>query len=263
MTRVSLMLILMSAPLTITSSGWMPSFMSGLKHTNQTSKSFTLPKQGTLALQQARGTITIETWNKPTAMIHITTHARTPEELKAITLIHEINGTELALTLKQPDTASTIETKLIVPHGAAVEVNITELGNFMVKQSPRKLSATTKKGAISINSKQDSTIRAQSDHGNIEVTCNIFPATSSLMLTARYGGVTLTIPMNTNAHINASSKRGPIISKEIPVTLDPYTITLTKESWKQIAKSIQGTLGDGGGRITIDAFGRVVINALP
>jgi len=238
-------------------SDWLPSYFRQ-KYTESITQELKLPTHGKVVYQHQRGAITIETWNKPTGMLYIQKEALSPETVGKIKVQQKKIDGQLNLTVEQPGHDTIVTTRLVLPAGTNAEITVTECGDITATNSSRSCSLSTKSGAITITTTKIGNIEARSEEGSIIVTGDEFGSTSSLLLTALQGGVFLTLPASINARLDAKTQRAAITS-DILVTLDPLTLLLTKQGWKEAMLHIQGILGEGGGPITIDALGKVVI----
>jgi hypothetical protein len=144
---------------------------------------------------------------------------------------------------------------------------ITEKGNITIDQTKKPINVRSNSGHISIkNSKHD--IKAEAINGSIQIE----HAAKNVFANAEKGGVTLKkaslapedsifiqakrgvkcyIHPKFSANLYAKTVYGSVLSNA-DVTLDQITTKLNKETWNFLKKNIKGTIGGGGGPVTID-----------
>lgn len=64
--------------------------------------------------------------------------------------------------------------------------------------------------------------------------------------------ISLRLDPGANACIYARAPRGMILSS-IPITLEPLTMKLNKETWRTMRHSVKGIIGDGGAPLTLES----------
>lgn len=120
--------------------------------------------------------------------------------------------------------------------------------------------AKTDSGKIAIHQARKNVRAEVSVKGSIEIEHEALSDSASIFVQNMKGDVTISLPKNVNAQLNAKTLKGELTST-IPVTLEPRTTVLTKESWKRMQREALGTLGSGGAPITVDVTnGNIAIN---
>jgi hypothetical protein len=238
-------------------STWLPTSLVA-RQEEKSSTEYRVGPRAVVDINLHHGSIKIETWNKPFVVVNITKNARTPEELTATSIKVEHSELKLTLNAEQPP-QTLLHTSLIVPATATVTVKI-ETGPITVISAPRHLTAHTESGTIDITTYTDGSIKAQTEKGDVTITCEGFSPSSSLFATAPRGAITAKVPPTTKAHINARSIKGTIKS-QLPITFDPFTTAIGKNTWKELQRNIKGTFGDGDAvaPITLSAYGNIII----
>lgn len=224
---------------------------------------YTMRPKATVNIAIITGNITIESWGKPHVMVQLTKHARTREELlpNPLEIIHD----QQSLKIHAIPTYKHIITNitLMVPGTATVTVNIEEQGDCNIPAAPRNLTIHTQSGEITAVTHLDGNINATTENGSIYLTCEAFSTISSVMLAAPRGSITLGLPTFVQARVEAHSQRGAVLS-QFPITFDPFTAKLDKNSWKQLQKKVKGTIGmsgEGEAPITLNARNTIAIKA--
>lgn len=213
--------------------------------------------KGSFTLHNKDGSIKISTWHKPEVMIRATKHASTESGLAQTRIEIQTEAESITVTGHNAPSSS-IDFDIIVPKDTTITVN-NDRGPVKIKRASGHISVSTDEGEIKI-SRPTSSVQASANKGSITVKAETFPADGSLFLKTSHGTVTVLLPQSVNATLNAQTRNG-VVSSEIPITLDPITTTLTKETRKQLARKAQGTFGSGKGRITIDVLkGDIVID---
>lgn len=200
------------------------------------------------------GNITITSWNKPRVMVHALKHASTEAMLTKTTIITksttEDDKAVLKITTQQPDPKSSIDFDLVVPKDSPIRIVTEQTGNIKIKDNAANIVVSTQQGTIKLI-QTPGPIHAQTDHGDITVKLKKFLDSSSLFLKTNSGNITLKAPADLNALLNAKTGNGSI-KADIPITLEPVTVTLTKEARKQFFKQVNGTFGSGLTPVTIE-----------
>ena len=119
---------------------------------------------------------------------------------------------------------------------------------------------TNDNGKITLQQARKKVKAVVSQKGSIEIEHESLPETESIFVQNMQGDVTISLPKNVNATLKATTLKGELTSN-IPVTLEPRTTVLNKESWKNMQREVTGTLGAGGAPINIDVTkGNITIN---
>lgn len=133
-----------------------------------------------------------------------------------------------------------------------VVATVAQNGSISIEQSNGNIQATTNSGNIVINNAKQSVIATTAD-GNITLQATQVPSTSSIQLDAA-GTLQVYLPKETNAHVRACTEKGKVFSDHY-ITLASQTTKLNSETWTQLQKSIEGTLGTGEAEISLASSG--------
>lgn len=236
---------------------WLPTSLVA-RQEEQSSEEYRLRPRSSIEFSLLRGSIKLETWNKPFAVVNVVKHGRSVEELAATKLIVDPTPTKLIIRSEQPHAQSLIDVSLVVPADASVSVSITEQGSITIISAPRTLTLHTQHGDINVTTYTDGSIKANTEQGSINITCEAFSPTSSILCTAPQGTITLNVPPMIQARLEARSQKASVIS-QLPITFDSFTTKLEKNTWKQLQRQVKGTLGEGDAPITLSARGTIFI----
>lgn len=236
---------------------WLPTSLVA-RQSEQSSEEYRLRPRATIELSLVRGSVKVETWNKPFAVVNIVKHGRSAEELAETSLVVDATPAKLLLNSNQPHAQSLIDISLVVPADTSVSVSVNEQGSITIVSAPRTLKLHTQHGEITGTTYTDGAIQANTEQGSIIITCEAFSPTSSLLCTAPQGTITLYLPPMVQARLEAKSQRASVLS-QLPITFDAFTTKLEKNTWKQLQKKVKGLLGEGDAPITLTARGTIFI----
>lgn len=213
------------------------------KEHKESSEEYRLGPRAKIELTLQQGSIKLETWNKPFAVVTVTKYACTLEELEQTTL--QVNPSELSLIMnaQQPHAQSIINVSLIVPAGARVTLTVQGKGDIDVATAPRALTVHTQYGNVKITTRTDGTITANTEQGSTTITCEVFSPSSSLLATAPNGSIKVTLPPFAQAFIDAQTEKG-VVTSDFPITFAPFTTKLGLNTWKKLRKKVKGSIGD-------------------
>ena len=92
-------------------------------------------------------------------------------------------------------------------------------------------------------------VTLSNDNGKIKASCKIVPQGSTIKLDAP-GAITLQLPEDVNADIQAESEQGSIICDHY-ITIKPFITQLNPKAWTQFKRNINGTIGSGNAQICL------------
>lgn len=251
-------------------------------------KEYTLEKNGTVTIENLSGSITVQAWKTNKVMVKAVKKG-TAQDLTTLAVTEKtITPTNISLSSEQTKDGAggTIEYQLIVPHTASLELS-QHNGAITIQQVGGHINATTKNGAIDVQHTNNTvkvssskgsinivepngnvqattvygsinivdakkSVIANSESGSITARCKEVPATARVALTTQSGAITLHVPSETNADVQAKTKHGRIISNHL-ITLKPVTTKLDQHAWTQFKKEVHGTIGSGEASIVLNA----------
>lgn len=236
------------------SSLWQKTDTQKIKH------EYAVEKGCTLKLYNTEGSYLIKPWNQNKITVEAEKKG-TQEELKATTIGMNVNGTEARIItrLAEGQPSATVDYVLMVPEDISISLEQTK-GPVTIKGVLGSINVSLQEGSISIKASTKSVI-AKTGSGTITVDQKKLEEPYSIFLESHKGNVTLLLPRETRAQLLAKTAQGTITS-EHPVTLAPVTTKITKETWENLKKNIEGTLGGikGGAPINLEATkGNIVI----
>lgn len=246
--------------------------------------------QGTLTVKNKRGNIQIKTgWDTDKIFLKAIKQTRSPEELPLLIYKHSNANAGVILQTQYDESTvhGSIDFELLVPH--IITVNIitqdgtitvnavnnplilqSEYGNIEVTQARNSIHATinqtgsitihqpyaavyaqTHSGGITIYDAQAS-VFASTGSGALHCHCKKVPSTAIIKLTTDSGAISLFLPPDVNASLQAETKYGTITSQQF-ITIKPFTTQLNKDAWKRFKKEISGTFGTGEAQIKLNS----------
>lgn len=93
-------------------------------------------------------------------------------------------------------------------------------------------------------------VAVKAHKGKILLEQKLLRKDSTIFLVSK-SSITLKLPIDSNANLDFKTLRGSILS-ELYVTLEQITSKLTTTFWKNIRRSVKGTIGSGEAEIIID-----------
>ncbi len=212
---------------------------------------FPCDTQPMITLTNQRGEIKITTWNQPKIVVQSTKHASSETLLSEIKQTVEYKPEEKSLSLASsfPSEGTTsLDYNLVVPKESNLTV-VAGQGSIKIKEPAGVIRATTEQGDVKITDPIGNT-SVITDEGSVVIHLKEFPETASLFITIGRGTVTLKTLACLQAKLVAKTPEGSIKS-DLPITLEPRTMVLNKESWKEAMRDVQGSINGGTAPITI------------
>lgn len=212
---------------------------------------FPCDTQPMITLTNQRGEIKITTWNQPKIVVQSTKQASSQALLAEIkeTVEYKPEEKNLSLASSFPSEGTTsLDYNLVVPKESNLTV-VAGQGSIKIKEPAGVIRATTEQGDVKITDPIGNT-SVITDEGSVIVHLKEFPETASLFITIGTGTVNLKTLACLQAKLVAKAPEGSIKS-DLPITLEPRTMLLSKESWKEAARDVQGSINGGTAPITI------------
>ena len=221
--------------------------------TDRQTRTFPLPTGRAITLDVTIGTVRIEGWSRPEAVVEIVRHAPTAEGFAQIP-IEIADEAELRIRATQlesgTDPSLRTDITLRVPHDAILRsVRIME-GRLRLSALRGTITADVRRGPIDATDLQG-TVRLETGIGHVVADKTRLTPGGLLRLRAFNGNVTLTLAERpADARVLALALNGTI-SSQIPLTM--------KDTWGP--RWGEATLGKGEPVISIDVItGRITIN---
>jgi len=246
--------------------------------------------QKTLIVENHQGAIKIKTdWNQNVISLTAIKKA-TDENLAKISVLIDTNNSDSIRmkTIFQDDTVKgTVDYTLMVPKQMTVRLKtgkgnirvkrfdgtiwantdngtieisnvsnkimatVNESGHIFVEQSKGSIQASTQDGNIQISDAKQSVV-ASTGNGSIMLQASKVPAAESIYLSAT-GALHVYLPDGTNAHLKAQATHGKIFSDHY-ITLASQMTKLDSQSWAQLQRNVEGTLGTGEAEISLSSL---------
>jgi len=154
------------------------------------------------------------------------------------------NGSITVDNVHTPLVATTLNGNIDIEHTyASIKADSKETGNVHVIQAIGNVYVSTGNGGITIDNASKSVV-AHAHKGNISVTCDEVPPTSTIRLNTNSGTIALALPPETNATLKGKTDRGTVISDHY-ITLKEQTTQLNRKAWVRFKKEVNGILGSG------------------
>ena len=235
----SLMLVVFSSLLIGT-----PAFAETRKEPIQT---FPLKAGGYLSLENLNGDVTIEGWKKNEVSIRAIKKGKSKDldRIKIVVDVDKYHGRDWIHIDTQYDAFSSnsgrVDYTIKAPSGAILEDIELVNGNLMITGVTGYLSLGTVNGSITATGMAGSAW-VETVNGNLDLSFDKMSDGQSVDLESVNGAILLRIPAKANAHVDAETLNGDISSE--------FGLTVEKGRW--VGRSMEGLLGSGGARITLE-----------
>lgn len=194
-----------------------------------------------LELSTVHGNISIETWKQPCVLIELRKKG-TAHFLAQATLQHQQKDHTLyaSTRLKDQNITGTMNIHVLVPDHLPLKLTTTK-GNITIKAHNGALDLTTQWGNITIT-QGTNTVLAKTVQGNIKLQRNKMKPGHALNLQADHGNITLSVPQELEADLEAHTDHGKINS-ELFISLHQRTIQLNEQTFKAMKHHVHGWIG--------------------
>jgi len=212
-------------------------------------QNFLLPLKagGYLSLENINGNVTIEGWKKNEVSIVAVKSGKT-KDIDRITVSVEVDkyeGKDWIHVSTQYDIFSLnsgrVDYTIKVPSGAILEDIELVNGNVKVTGVTGYLSLGTVNGSITATG-MTGNAWVETINGNLDLSFDKMSSGQSVDLESVNGVVVLRIPANANAQVDAETLNGNVSSD--------FGLTVEKGEW--VGRSMEGLVGSGGARISIE-----------
>ncbi len=194
-----------------------------------------------LEISSSHATVIIESWKQKCVLVELKTKG-TPAFLDNIHLKNIKDGATLQIstTVDDEKIAGTAALRILVPKNIAINVSTTD-GAITIKKISGPLELNSNRGNISVFSGSN-TIIAKTVHANILIQRKKIQSDHALNISSQHGNITLAVPQDINADLQAHTKSGKIIS-DLFITLHSQTIQLHEEIFKNMHHHVHGMIG--------------------
>lgn len=188
------------------------------------------------------GPVTIGTWKQPGLVLVELKKRGNPQFLESASLKTEKQERDLFVSTQIKDTnaSGSLSLHILVPKDLPIKVTTTH-GSITIEKASGTLELQTVRGNIAIT-EGTNTVIAKTVEGNIKVTRKKMQFDHALNLHSQHGNITLNIPQDVNAQLEAHSQHGKIYS-DLFVTLHPQTLKLHEETFKAMRHHVHGFIG--------------------
>lgn len=207
----------------------------------------TLEAGGYLSLENINGDVTIEGWKKNEVSI-VAVKSGKAKDIDRITVSIEIDkyeGKDWIHVSTHYDIFSLnsgrVDYTIKVPSGAILEDIELVNGNVKVTGVTGYLSLGTVNGSITATG-MTGNAWVETINGNLDLSFDKMSSGQSVDLESVNGVVILRIPADANAQVDAETLNGNVSSD--------FGLTVEKGEW--VGRSMEGLLGSGGARISIE-----------
>lgn len=186
------------------------------------------------------GNITVESWKQPCVMIEQRKKGHA-EFLKSCSLKTTVEDHTVHAKAEFASTNKGIfNIRILLPENISLKLK-TNHGTITVKNHNGPMDLTTNYGNITVINGNNTTI-AQTVQGNITVQKKSIKNDHCLNLQSEHGNITLMIPQELEADLEAHTNYGKITS-ELFVTLHSQTIQLNEQTFKDMKHHVHGWVG--------------------
>jgi DUF4097 and DUF4098 domain-containing protein YvlB len=205
-------------------------------------KDYLVSEKCTITVHNTEGSITVKSWPQNKILIEATKKGSS-EEQKNTTISAKASGSQASIiTRVAPEQKSSkVDYTLMVPEDSMITITQTN-GPIKLRGLAGAITASlVEKGPIDIT-ECSASVNATTNNGDISVQQKKFDEQGSIFLKSERGNISLLIPRETKAYLNAKTEAGTIVSAQ-PVTIARKTTQLNAHYWEQTKKEVEGTLG--------------------
>jgi DUF4097 and DUF4098 domain-containing protein YvlB len=217
-------------------------------------QTFPLQAGGYLSLENVNGDVTIEGWKKNEVSISAVKRGKSAD-LDRIKIAVDVDKyddkdwihieTEYVESrggsLNFLKSAGSIDYTIKAPSGAILEDIELVNGNLKVAGITGYLSLSTVNGSITATG-MTGNASVETVNGNLDLSFDKMGDGQSVDLGSVNGAIVLRIPAKANAQVSAETLNGNVSNE--------FGLTVEKEEW--VGRSMEGLVGSGGARITLE-----------
>jgi hypothetical protein len=194
-----------------------------------------------LEICMEHGPITLESWKQNCVLVELKKKG-SAEFLQNIQLKHQIDHQVLQISTALHDAKISGNTsiRILVPKNLPIKITTTD-GNITIKKISGPLELTSTRGAMSIT-QGSGTVIANTIHGNITIQRKKMKSDHALNIYSQHGNITLAVPQDINADLQAHTTTGKIIS-DLFITLHPQTVQLYEKTFQEMHHHVHGLIG--------------------
>jgi len=194
-----------------------------------------------LDLTNMYGDVSIETWKQHCVLIEVRKKGSSHFLEQATINCQCKNQSLLANTkIKDTTTTGTINIHVLVPEHLPLKLTTTQ-GVISVHNHNGPLDLSTESGDVNVI-EGNNTILAKATQGNITIQRKQMKHGHALNLQTCHGNITLCVPQEFGADMEAHTTAGKI-SSDVFISLHPQTILLNEETFKHMRYHVRGWIG--------------------
>jgi DUF4097 and DUF4098 domain-containing protein YvlB len=210
---------------------------------------YTLPLQagGYLSLENINGDVKIEGWKKNEVRIDAVKKGKSKDldRIKITISVDKYDHKDWVHVATEYETFSmnsgSVDYKIKVPSSALLEEIELINGNLIIIGVTGYLSLSTVNGSVTATG-MTGDVWIEAVNGNLDLSFDKMDKGQSVDLESVNGAITLKLPAKSNAHVDAETVNGNITND--------FKLTVDKGQW--VGSSMDGRLGSGGARISIE-----------
>jgi len=212
-------------------------------------KTHSLQAGGYFSLENINGDVTIEGWKKNEVTISAVKKGESKDldRIKITIYVDKYEGKEwIHVETKYAafrSNSGSVDYTIKVPSDAILEDIEMVNGNLKVTGVTGYLSLGTVNGSITASG-MTGNAWVETVNGNLDLSFDKMGKGQTVDLESVNGIISLRMPAKSNAHVDAESLNGNISSE--------FGLTVEKGEW--IGRSMEGLVGSGGARITIETI---------
>ncbi|HSD67222.1 MAG TPA: DUF4097 family beta strand repeat-containing protein [Vicinamibacteria bacterium] len=201
-----------------------------------------LAATGELSLENTNGSVHLVAWDEAKVRVEAVKRARSERALEELKVEIEAEGDRVSVRTRYPRPhwmggAGSVEYRVSVPRGARVRVG-TVNGRVEVRDVSGIVRASTVNGSVEVTG-AGSAVEASAVNGGVEVDVARVDPSGRSDLSTTNGSVTLTLPRDANADVEAHTVNGSV------------RCDFDLADARQSRRKIQGRIGSGGARFEI------------
>jgi len=193
-----------------------------------------------IELTNIYGNISVESWKQPCIMVEQRKKGNAEFMKNSKFKTHIDEHTLHAQTEIKNSCRGAFNIRILLPENVSLKLK-TNNGSIAIKAHNGPIDLVSNQGNITIVN-GNNTVIAHTVQGNITVQRKTIKQDHCLNLQSDHGAVTLMIPQELEAEIEAHTNHGKIMS-DIFITLQSQTVQLNEQTFKNMKNHIQGWIG--------------------
>jgi len=210
-------------------------------------KTYPLDADGRVSLKNGNGSVHISAWDRNEAQVDAIKRASTKEALNEAEIVIDSSSGSISIRTRYPESrgrrnSASVEYTLRVPRRARLFAVETVNGGVDVAGVAGNVKVSSVNGPVTARN-LESEAQISTVNGRVEASFDKLQGTPSISLHTVNGSISLAIPDNSNAELNASTVHGRIASD----------FGMPASSRRRPGGSFSGRIGRGGARIKLSS----------